>query len=77
MPVKTYNQMKAVAPAWTDLQCVIYGSLSQVAVPKILAIFFVAFSTFLPSRTGEHIVEMSIEPPAHLHSDWNLIGLLE
>lgn len=57
--------------------CVIYGSRNEVTVPKILAIFYVAFLTFLPSRTGEHVAEMRVEPLAHLHSDWNVIGPLE
>lgn len=64
--------MKAVELTWAHLLHVIYGSHSE-AMPKIPAIFYVAFWTFLPSRADEHVMEMSREPPTHLRLDWDLI----
>lgn len=65
--------MKAVELAWAHLLRVIYGSNSEIFMPKLPAIFYLAFWTFLPSRTDEHVMEMSREPPTHLRLDWDLI----
>lgn len=64
--------MKAVELTWAHLLRVIYGSHSEVATPKLPAIYL-AFWTFLPSRADEHVMEMSREPPTHLRLDWDLI----